>query len=84
MLTFMQLDPAKSVIEKFGGPAAVAAITGRHVTRVYRWMRAREDGGTGGLIPNKEALKLLAAAPDKGVDLTPADLFDMPEQEPAQ
>lgn len=78
----MQLEPAKTVIEKFGGPAAVALITGRHVTRIYRWMRPRSEGGTDGLIPNKEALKLLAAAREKGIDLSPADLY--PTMETAQ
>lgn len=71
----LQLDPAKSVIQKAGGVDAVAKITGRHVSRIYRWMQPKEHGGTGGFVPQPEAMKILQHAKDKGLDLSAADFF---------
>lgn len=67
MANHKYLDPAYSAIRKFGGPEgklsvgidAVAEITGADRTRVYRWMRPREKGGTGGLIPSQQQQKLV-------------------------
>lgn len=69
------LQPAKGIIGKLGGPAAVAAITGKHISRVYGWMYEKARGGTGGSIPQADAEKLLAHAEAEGIDLTPADFF---------
>jgi hypothetical protein len=71
------LDPAKSVISKAGGVEAVAAITGKSVSRVYRWMASREKGGTGGSIPHEDATTLLRYASEKGIDLSPSDFFQL-------
>ncbi|RWO29612.1 MAG: hypothetical protein EOS10_22485 [Mesorhizobium sp.] len=68
------LDPAKSIIAKIGIEKA-AEITGKHVSRVYRWMYSKERGGTGGLIPNDAAPALLAWAQENNIDLSPADFF---------
>lgn len=70
-----RLDPAKAIIEKVGGAHAVAQITGRSVTRVYRWMYPADRGGTGGLIPQREAGKLLDYAAEHGISLAPAEFF---------
>lgn len=69
------LDPAKTIIAKAGGIDAVAEITGKHVSRIYRWRQSREVGGTGGVVPHDDATKLLQAAKDRGLDITPADFF---------
>lgn len=69
------LDPAKSIIGKFGGPDPVARITGKHISRVYRWMHPKERGGTGGVIPQADAQKLLAHARSEGIDLDPREFF---------
>lgn len=77
------LDPAHSLILKFGGPDgklsqgidAVAAITGADRTRVYRWMRPQDKGGTGGMIPNRQADKLLAYAKKRRLPIEPGDFF---------
>lgn len=69
------LNPAKTVIGKVGGPERVAAVTGKHISRVYRWMYEKSRGGTGGSIPQADAEKLLAHAEAEGIDLTPADFF---------
>lgn len=47
------MDPARSIIERLGGAAVVARITGTSYTAPYRWQHSREKGGTNGLIPQK-------------------------------
>ncbi len=69
------VNVAQRIIEKCGGPEAVAALAGVHVSRVYRWTYPRERGGTGGLIPTRHQTALLEKARDKGIELTPADFF---------
>jgi hypothetical protein len=76
-----QLDPARSIIASLGGPDAVRGITGRHLSRIYRWMYPKEAGGSGGLIPLTEARKLIDAARERGVPLT-ADDF-LPREAPS-
>lgn len=68
------LEPATSIIRKFGGPSKVAEITGAHRTRVSNWMRAKESGGTGGSIPLKHASRLVAYAAKSGISVS-ADEF---------
>lgn len=70
-----QLDPARTVIAKAGGVEAVVAVTGKHVSRVYRWMRSKEKGGTGGLIPPGSASAILQHAQKTGLPITAADFF---------
>lgn len=69
------LEPARSIIAKLGGPDAVARITKRDVSRVYRWMYPRDRGGTDGSIPQGEARKLLAHAAEAGVALDASEFF---------
>lgn len=80
----MLMEPAKAIIEKAGGVETVAVITGRHISRVYRWMYPKERGGTGGSIPHAEALKLIAHAKAEGLSLTAADFLvaSKPSPEP--
>lgn len=77
------LEPAHSVIRKFSGPDgrlgagidAVAAITGAHRSRVYRWMLPATSGGTGGIIPNPHPQSLVDYARKAGMPLGPEDFF---------
>ncbi len=69
-----KLEPAASIIDRFGGPDAVQEITGADRTRVYRWTQPREKGGTDGIIPLKPAQKLWAYAKANRLDV-PSDLF---------
>lgn len=69
-----KLEPAASIIDRFGGPDAVQEITGADRTRVYRWTQPREKGGTDGIIPLKPAQKLWAYAKANRLDI-PSDLF---------
>lgn len=75
------LDPAKSVIAKIG-VEKVSEVTGKHVSRVYRWMSPKEKGGTGGFIPPEDAKALLAWARGNDVPLSPAEFLETlaPEQ----
>lgn len=68
------LEPARTVIGKIG-THRVAAITGKHVSRVYRWMYPKSRGGTGGLIPQADMPALLAYAVENMIDLSPAEFF---------
>lgn len=50
-------------------------ITGRNLSRVYRWGYPRERDGYDGYIPHEDAEKLLAYAAKHGIDLRPDDFF---------
>lgn len=69
------MEPAKRIIKALGGPTEVSRIAGVHRTRVSNWMRPKEDGGTGGIIPFKHAPALLQAAKDRDVALSADDFL---------
>jgi len=69
------MEPAHSIIKNLGGPSVVAEIAGVHRTRVSNWSRAKEKGGTGGVIPFKHVPALLDAARKKGVNLSADDFL---------
>lgn len=78
-----QLEPAKSVLAKVGIRNA-ERVTGKSLTRVYRWMASSERGGTDGVIPSKEARKLLKFAEEQGIDLKPSDFFALAPTAPTE
>lgn len=69
------MEPADSIIAKLGGPSSVAKAAGVHRTRVSNWKRPREDGGTGGQIPQKHIPALIALASDLKVSLALGEFF---------
>jgi len=79
------MEPAHRVISKFGpgdgklssAIRVVSEITGADPTRVYRWMRPKEKGGTDGIIPSKAQMKLFDHATREKIPLSPADFFDV-------
>lgn len=71
----ISLEPAATIIARFGGADAVREITGASRTRVYRWTQPKEAGGTGGTIPTEHALKLLAFAQKHQVSISAADFL---------
>lgn len=77
------LNPAATAIAKLGGPDRVSEITGKHISRIYRWMYAKARGGTGGRVPQDDAQKMLEFAKREGIDLSPADFFS-PSTEAAE
>ena len=70
------MEPAASIIERFGGPTKVAALLGVHRTRVHNWKATR--GGTGGLIPQRYHVRLLEEARRAGIPLTANDFLARP------
>lgn len=74
----MHMNPAKSILDTIGY-ATAAEITGKHISRVYRWTYpsgVRE--GTGGVIPHGDAVKLLAFARSQKLGLTEVDFMRAP------
>ena len=69
------LDPARSLIEKAGGPARVARVLGLNRSTVARWMYPRDEGGTGGLVPAQWQRALLEYARRERLPLTERDFF---------
>lgn len=72
------MNPAKRVIEAFGGPAKFAEAIGRDVSRIHRWTYPQDRGGTGGAIPGgtKMLQTILDAARTKGINLSLDDLVN--------
>lgn len=75
MKKHVHLDPARTVIDRIGGPEVAAKATGRHPSRVRRWMYPREVGGTGGTIPPSCAARLLEYAQRHRLPLKPEHFF---------
>jgi len=75
------MSPASLVFEKFSKaadgksvPRYIASITGIDPSEVYRWVKPKERGGTGGLVPAHWQRAVLDAAKKAGVKLKPEDL----------
>lgn len=77
------MEPAHTIIVKLGGPTAVAEAIGVHRTRVSNWMRPREKGGTGGVIPHWRVPALIELAAKKSVDLALSDFAPVIAEQPA-
>lgn len=75
----MHYDPATTIIEKCGGPDAVAQITGRNYTQVCRWRYSKKKGGTGGTIPGPCARAILQHATTHGLEISAADFLEVPQ-----
>lgn len=74
------MEPASSIIKKFGGEASIAAITNTAYTAPYRWQAEREKGGTGGLIPQRYHRLLIDHARANGIDLRAEDFLPVAGQ----
>jgi hypothetical protein len=69
------MEPARTIVQKLGGPAIVAEITGAASTAPYRWQYTRAKGGTGGVIPQRHHRKLLDYAREKNIELKAEDFL---------
>lgn len=69
------LDPARRIITRLGGVDAVARVTGKSRSRVFRWMYPIDRGGTGGLIPQRTIPILVKHAKRKRIKLTAGDFI---------
>lgn len=75
----MHMEPAKSILDRIGVDKA-AELTGKHISRVYRWMYPTgARGGTGGIIPHSDAITLLEYSRTANLGLTEADFLRKPE-----
>ncbi|MCO5152546.1 MULTISPECIES: GIY-YIG nuclease family protein [unclassified Shinella] len=68
-------EPAASLIVKFGSVKELAEAAGTTIHAVGRWRREKGKGGTGGTIPHWHVEPILAAANERGLELTAADFF---------
>lgn len=69
---------AALVIEKCGGPAAVARLIDYDPSQVFRWRYPESPHykrGTGGLIPRRALRRLIRVARERGLLLTDEDLL---------
>jgi hypothetical protein len=69
------MEPAASIIKKFGGNKQVSQIVGCSLPATYNWPKPRAEGGTDGLIPQRHHPKLLDYARTHGVDLRAEDFL---------
>lgn len=76
----MNCEPATSIIEKFGGPDAVAAIVEATSGQVRRWRVPKSKGGTGGAVPHWHIPKLVAAAKDRKIKVRAEDFLPLAQQ----
>ena len=73
------MEPAQTVVGRFGGPTALAELLGIHRTRVSNWQRARASGGTGGTIPQRYHRQLLDYARERNIELKAEDFLPVVE-----
>lgn len=69
------LEPAASIIARFGGESAVAEITGLALTAPYRWQTPSDKGGTDGRIPRKHVLTLIAHGKENNIEISPDEML---------
>lgn len=72
----MDMEPAKTIIDYLGGAKAVAAIVGKHPSRIYRWAYpSSKREGCDGIIPLRDQQKILEYCRGAGVDIVREDFF---------
>lgn len=76
------MEPARTIVTKLGGPSEVSRFLGVHRTYVYRWLWPAKRRGTGGRIPFRYIPALIAEAKARGIAMS-ADEF-LPVQEAAE
>lgn len=76
------LEPAASIVDRLGGFSAVAKLCNLHFTQVWRWTQPRSKKGTGGTIPQRHHLLLLAVAKKAGTPLAAADFLPLADPTP--
>lgn len=75
MSTLPYSSPAELVIDRFDGVCALARLLGKNPSSISRWKKAREEGGTGGLVPSQSQPRLLELAHERGIKLSPAEIM---------
>jgi hypothetical protein len=77
------MEPARSIIERLGGEAAVSKITGTAYTAPYRWQHSKAKGGTGGLIPQRYHRLIIDYARQHGIKIKASDFLPAAKPEKA-
>lgn len=72
------LEPAQTILNRFGGAGPLSRRLGLDRSAVHRWALPKSRGGSGGLVPGKHHLRLLALAAAEGIALNAADLIGTP------
>lgn len=71
------MQPARSVVDKFGGCRQLARILTIHPSTISRWTSSAAVKGTDGRIPQKYWGRIIVAAQDQGFTVTANDLAGM-------
>ena len=72
------LEPAATVLARFGGSGPLAQLLRLDRSTVHRWALPRDRSGSGGLIPARHHQRLLVLAAAEGIPLSAADLVGTP------
>jgi hypothetical protein len=72
------VDPAATVLARFGGSGPLARRLGLDRSAVHRWALPKSRGGSDGLIPARHHRRVLELASAEGIALTAADLVGAP------
>ena len=65
---------ADKIAAKFGGQVPMAEAIGITQSTIAQWNRR-----SGGIVPARHQQKILDAAKERGLDVTPADFFELRE-----
>lgn len=68
------VDPAATVLARFGGSGPLARLLGLDRSTVHRWALPKARGGSEGLIPARHHRRVLHLAAIEGIALTAAEL----------
>lgn len=71
------MQPARSVVDRFGGGRTLARVLSINPSTISRWTASAASKGTGGSIPQKYWGRIIVAAQDRGFTLTANDLAGM-------
>jgi hypothetical protein len=72
------LDPAHTILSRFGGSGPLGRRLGLDRSAVHRWALPKSRGGADGLVPAKYHRRLLALAAAEGIALSADDLVGTP------
>lgn len=75
------MEPATSIVKKFGGHTVVARICGVHRTRVHSWCSPKASNGSDGQIPMRHAKTLFNEAKRIGLEISAEELLGVAENE---
>jgi hypothetical protein len=71
------MQPARDVVDKFGGCRQLARVLRIHPSTISRWTASAAVKGTNGRIPQKYWGPIIMAAQDRGFSLSVNDLAGM-------